>query len=81
MAVTPTEYRRQFLASEEAVDVREQLEAMMRDPAYNTQSFYTPLHPDENLSFVDKHLAYLSDHSKLKSQEYLSNLRLKTKTR
>lgn len=80
MAVTPTEYRRQFLASEEAVTVREQLEAMLRDPAYNTQSFYTP-YQTENQSFVDRHLAYLSDHPKLKVSEYMSNLRLKTKTR
>lgn len=80
MAVTPSQYKRQFLASEDAVMVREELEAMLHNPVYNTTSFYTPLQ-EENMSFVDKHLAYLSDHPKLNATEYLSNLRLKTRNR
>lgn len=80
MAVTPTEYKRQFLASEEAQVIREQLKAMTLDPNYHTASFYTPMQ-EENLSFVEKHMAYLSDHPKLKTTEYMSNLRLKTKNR
>ncbi|MEO6513914.1 MAG: hypothetical protein ABIR37_04490 [Candidatus Saccharimonadales bacterium] len=80
MAVTPSEYKRQFLASEDAVTAREQLESMLKDPKYHTASFYTPT-LDENMSFVDKHLMYLSEHPKLNFVEYLSNLRLKTKFR
>jgi hypothetical protein len=80
MAVTPSEYKRQFLASEDAAFVRQQLEAMTVNPAYHTASFYTPT-SDENMSFVDKHLMYLSEHPKLNPLEYMSNLRLKTKQR
>jgi hypothetical protein len=80
MAVTPSQYKRDFLASEDAVVVREQLEAMVTSTAYHTASFYTPSQ-EEEMSFVEKHLAYLSDHPKLNVNEYLSNLRLKTKHR
>ena len=80
MAVTPSEYKRQFLASADAVTAREQLERMLSDPNYHTASFYTPSQV-ENMSFVDKHLQYLSEHPKLSPSEYLSNLRLKTKAR
>jgi hypothetical protein len=80
MALSPSEYKRQFLASEDAIMVRRELEAMVQNPLYHTTSFYTPSQ-EENMSFVDKHMAYLSDHPKLNVHEYLSNLRLKTKHR
>jgi len=79
MAVSTSEYKRTFLASEDAVQIREELLRMTADPMYNTQPFYTPL--DNNLSFVEKHIRYLSEHPKLSSLEYLSNLRLMTKKR
>ncbi|MDB5169995.1 MAG: hypothetical protein JWN82_391 [Candidatus Saccharibacteria bacterium] len=80
MALTANEYRRNFMASEEATAIKQELERMITDPQYNTRTFYTPLQ-DENLSFVEKHLAYLGNHPKLKPSEYLSNLRLMTKNR
>ncbi|CAN5149673.1 hypothetical protein BH09PAT3_BH09PAT3_2380 [soil metagenome] len=80
MALTANEFKRNFLASTDAVLIREELERMTTDPKYNTRSFYTP-QQDENLSFVDKHMGYLSDHPKLKPSEYLANLRLMTKAR
>jgi hypothetical protein len=80
MSLTANEYKRQFLASEEAVTIKQQLRLMVDDPRYNTQSFYTSMQ-DEDISFVEKHIAYLSEHPKIKTSEYLSNLRLRTKLR
>ncbi|MDB5168877.1 MAG: hypothetical protein JWO41_233 [Candidatus Saccharibacteria bacterium] len=80
MALTDRQYKRTFLESAEAAVIKVQLETMVKDPMYNTQSFYTTLQVDD-FTFVEKHLAYLSDHPKLKATEYMSNLRLKTKSR
>jgi hypothetical protein len=78
MALTASEYKRRYLASEEAILAREQLQGMMADPRYNTSSSYS-VHQADGITFVDKHLAYLSEHPKLNAREYLSNLRLMTK--
>jgi hypothetical protein len=67
------------LASDEAVQIRAELERMVSDPTYTTRTFYTP--SDAHLSFADKHMSYLSEHPKLKASEYLANLRLMTKNR
>jgi hypothetical protein len=79
MALSTKDYREKYLLSDEAALVRKQLEAMMADKGYNTQPFYTP--HGEELSFVEKHMTYLSQHPKLKDSEYLANLRLMTKKR
>jgi len=79
MAMTTNEFKRQFLASDEATQIRAELERMVGDPLYATRTFYTPA--DANLSFADKHMTYLSEHPKLKASEYLANLRLMTKNR
>jgi hypothetical protein len=34
-----------------------------------------------SISFIDKHMTYMSDNLQLKPKDYLSNLRLKTKVR
>jgi hypothetical protein len=80
MAQTTNEFKRKFLSSEEAITIREQLIIMMSDPHYNTRSTYTPLQV-EDMTFVDKHIAYISEHPKLNPTEYMANLRLKTKLR
>lgn len=80
MALTANEYKRNYLVSEDAVEAKAQLEAMVLNPMYNTRSFYTP-QQEADFSFVEKHLAYLSEHPKLSTQTYLANLRLMTKAR
>ena len=80
MALTVNEYKRKFLASDEAIQARHQLEAMMLDVAYNTKTYYVPKQEAE-MSFSDKHMAYLCQHPKLNPREYLANLRLMTKAR
>jgi hypothetical protein len=67
-----------FLASDAAKLVREELEHMMGDAAFNTTSTYSPSSEDSVL-FVDKHMKYLSQHPNLNPQHYLSNLRLMTR--
>lgn len=67
-----------FLDSTEAKEIREILEGMMTDPAFNTKSMYSPAAGGEVL-FVDKHLDYLSQHTSLNVSHYLSNLRLMTR--
>lgn len=47
-----------FLVSDEASLIREELERMVLDPGYVTNSFYTTLQ-DDNLSFVEKHMSLL----------------------
>lgn len=79
MAITTKEYKQYFLTSVEASYVRDELESMVENPLYNTKSSYAP--QQANITFVDKHVNYLSEHPKLKPSEYLSNLRLMTKQR
>ena len=67
-----------FLKSEDATLVRDELDKMMTSPLFNTKSTYSPASVGE-LSFVDKHMKYLSQHPTLNHQQYLSNLRLKTR--
>jgi len=73
-----TQSARQFLASEDATQVRQQLEDMMTSKAFNTKSMYSPLHETDQL-FVDKHMKYLSLHTNINPQQYLSNLKLMTR--
>ncbi len=67
-----------FLASDEAKLVREDLEKMMTSPEFNTTSTYSPSSID-NVLFADKHMKYLSQHTNVNPQHYLSNLRLMTR--
>jgi hypothetical protein len=68
----------------EGAKIREDLEAMMRDKSYKTDSSYTAdgfSHPDHKMPFVQKHMNYLAKHSELNPEHYLSNLRLMLKKR
>lgn len=67
-----------FLASQQADDIRTELTRMMNDPSYNTRSTYSAAAKGDVL-FVDKHLNYLSLHLSIDPEQYLSNLRLITK--
>ena len=71
---------RQFLASNEAIPIREELEMMTVSALFNTQSTYTPTE-EEKQSFVDKHMRYLSLHTNTSPQQYLLNLKLRTRIR
>jgi hypothetical protein len=70
--------QQKFLDSAEAADIRKILEQMMEDEKFNTDSTYAA-GSDENMSFVDKHMKYLSEHPKLNPQYYLRNIRLMTR--
>ena len=69
-----------FLDSKEALLIRDTLMNMMTDPEFNTRSMYSPAAGGDVL-FVDKHMEYLSQHTTLNVQHYLSNLRLMTRIR
>lgn len=69
-----------FLDSEEAKEIRNILNEMMKDPEFNTKSMYSSLAGGDVL-FVDKHMEYLSQHTTLNVNHYLSNLRLMTRVR
>lgn len=69
---------KQFLDSDQASEVRRELNRMMKDPAYNTQPKYSAL-AKGNVPFADRHIAYLSLHLEINPNQYLSNLRLITK--
>ncbi len=69
-----------FLDSEQATAIRETLMDMMKDPAFNTESLYSTAAGEKQL-FVDKHIRYLSLHTNLNAEHYLSNLRLMTRIR
>ena len=51
---------------------------MAKNVSFNTQSMYTPSEVDKE-SFVDKHMKYLSLHTNTSPQQYLSNLKLRTR--
>ena len=80
MAVSPTQYQKTFLASDEADKIRQQLIIMEGDPKYATKSFYSP-GANEDISFTDKHFTYISTHPNVQPCDYIANLRLKTKLR
>lgn len=76
-----TQRAQQFLKSEEGIAAYQELLRMVEDATYNTESTFSPSHTDGNLSFIDKHMEYLCGHLNVKTDHYLSNLRLITKIR
>jgi hypothetical protein len=55
---------------------------MVENGAYHTVSSYSANatnYPDHVISFVDKHMKYLSEHQAVNVDHYLSNLRLMTR--
>ena len=72
--------QQKFLDSDDAAVIREQLVTMMGDKTFNTSATYAATR-DDALPFDEKHMTYLSDHPKLNPQQYMQNLRLKTRLR
>ena len=63
----------------EEVEVIEALKRMESDPNLVTKSAYranTIIWPDNRISFVESHLAYLKAHPNTNPRHYISNLRL-----
>lgn len=81
----PTLHKRtNFSESELGLQIKNLLEAMTADLKFNTVSSYSPnaeLYSDNLMPFVDKHMNYLVTHPAINPQEYLANLRLKTRLR
>jgi hypothetical protein len=68
----------------EDTDVQQALRVMEADNSFKTESSYSPnatLYPDQVMSFQAKHMAYLKANPALNPEQYLANLRLKTKLR
>ncbi len=73
-----------FPESDEGIKTKQQLRVMVTDKTYTTESGYNAnvlLYPDNDISFVDKHMRYLSELQNVNPQQYLSNLRLMTRVR
>lgn len=75
--------RSQALKRIEDCNVREVLAKMEADTTLrrpkSTYSSNTALYPDNQIPFIDKHVAYLLDHPKVDPLQYLSNLKLMLK--
>lgn len=71
-----------FLQSPAAAKFKEELLKMAASSKYNTCSSYvrsTPEHPDNQISFAEKHLQYIANHPDTDPAHYLANLKLKTR--
>jgi hypothetical protein len=68
-----------FFKSEAAITAKLELKVMANDPQYNTRGTFSAKHASHTIPFVERHMKYLSEHPKLDTQHYLSNLRLMTK--
>lgn len=80
---SPTK-RSDYLVSEEGLEIKRELEGMVKSPAYKTDASYSAnssLYPDMQIPFVDKHLRYLVDHPKLDARKYLLNIKLMSRVR
>ena len=75
--------RKDFPNTEEGKEVKTQLQQMVESNTYNTCSSYsanTSLYPDNLIPFVDKHMEYLINHPMIEANQYLSNIKLMTRT-
>jgi len=71
--------RSNFLQSDKAAVLRNELEKMVKNPAYNTRVM--SLLSDDASYFVEKHMKYMSDHLTMDHSQYIQNLKLMTKVR
>jgi len=69
-----------FLQSVEGVELRKELIKMTESAQYNTRTMYSISNKD-GLTFVDKHMKYMSMYPSLNCRQYVSNLKLMTKIR
>jgi hypothetical protein len=70
--------RQEFLKSEEADLLREQLQVLVNDPSYNTNMMYT-LQLSDGSQFVEKHMAYMANHLRMDHRQYVLNVKLMTR--
>lgn len=80
MVSSPGQYKREFLASVEATEIRGQLIEMEKNPIYITEVSYSPK-SELGVTFSEKHLDYISVHPNLRPSDYMANLRLMTRLR
>lgn len=65
-----------FISEEE---VTKRLQALVDSPSTITRTSYSPntaLYPDNRMSFVQRHIAYLRSHKNVDPEQYLSNIKL-----
>lgn len=79
MSTTMNQRKDKYLLTDDGQKAKQQLEDMQANTQYNTQSSYSP--KQDSVTFVEKHLEHLSQHSYLQSHEYIANLKLMTKKR
>ncbi|MDQ3123258.1 MAG: hypothetical protein M3Q14_01055 [bacterium] len=73
-----------FGSDDEKEDIKNLLELMVVNETYNTQSSFSAnseRFPDNQISFIEKHMDYLMCHKGLNPYQYVSNLRLMTRIR
>jgi hypothetical protein len=73
-----------FIDSVTGQQVARELRDMTVNGSYHTESSYSAdglQFPDHRMSFVDKHLRYLSTHPTLDPSKYIANLKLMTRVR
>lgn len=82
--MSPAKRRDIFLESDEGKVIRRTLREMAVNSSYNTASTYTPntlKYPTNIISFVDRHIDYLSTHPNLEASKYIANIKLMTRVR
>lgn len=68
-----------FSESEQGILIRQELIKMAKSKDYNTVSSYSLSDPN-GLSFVEKQMKYMSQYPNMNYQQYLSNLKVMTKS-
>ena len=62
--------------------IADKLSLLVGNSSYNTTSTYTSnaeKYPDNILPFVDKHIDYLHKHPNINPEQYIANLKMKTR--
>jgi hypothetical protein len=73
-----------FFETEEGLEILASLRGMAAGSTFNTNSSYSSnqdLHPDNLITFVEKHVNYINAHPGLDAATYVKNLRLMTRIR
>ena len=80
MTISTIQYQKEFTVTSAALVILQQLREMEASTLYNTKSSYAP-GQDHDITFSDKHFQYISTHPDVRLNDYMANLRLKTKIR
>jgi len=67
-----------FSDSERGTLLREELVKMTQSKDYNTLTSYSTVDPN-GLTFVEKHMKYMSQYPTMNHEQYVSNLKLMSK--